>query len=114
MNMKNCKKCSDNMSALKLILIITGSIIAAAGILCLLMQLCKKKHHKKVCGCCDDECDTIDSWDIDEDVLSELELDDDEDCGCTECSNPECATCQGISEPDESETDKASDDAEQQ
>ncbi|MCI8388088.1 MAG: hypothetical protein HFE63_06425 [Clostridiales bacterium] len=92
--MKNCKKCSENsMSALKLILIITGSIVAAVGILCMIMKLCKKKHClKPVECCCGHDEDTVDSWDIDEDVLDDLILDDD-DCGCVECSNPECGSC---------------------
>ena len=41
--MKKIQRCeSGSASALKLVLIITGSIIAAAGILLLIMKLCKK------------------------------------------------------------------------
>lgn len=82
--MKNCKKNCGSMSALKLALIITGSIVAAAGVVALILSLCKKKHHVKnhVCDCCDAP-ESSDSWDIDEDALGELELDD--DCCCDEC-----------------------------
>lgn len=85
--MKNCKKKCDSSSALKLALIITGSIVAAAGIIMLIIKLCKKSGAKHICDCCCDELDNNDSWDIDEDALGELELDDDccEDCSCCEC-----------------------------
>lgn len=72
---------SESMNALKLALIITGSVVAAAGIIMILMHMCKKKHHRKAHGCCCGiENDVSDSWDIDEDILNELELDDDEEC----------------------------------
>ena len=70
------------MSALKLAVIITGSIVAAAAIIMLVMKLCKKKCAPKHCACGCDDHDDIDSWDIDEDALGELELDDDCECGC--------------------------------
>lgn len=70
------------MSGLKLALIITGSIVAAAAIIMVICKLCKKKcaHKRCECGCADH--DEFDSWDIDEDVLGELELDDECECGC--------------------------------
>lgn len=90
--MKNSNRKSDSMSALKLALIITGFIVAAAGIVLLIVKLCKKKcHTKKVCDCCFDDEESIDSWDIDEDALGELELDDDCDCCCDSCEKEETA-----------------------
>ena len=98
--MKNCKKKCESMSALKLALIITGSIVAAAGIVLLIVKLCKKKcHTKRVCDCAGD-FGTNDSWDIDEDALGDLELDDDCDCDC--CCGDDA----------EEEIEKAADDAE--
>ena len=100
--MKNKKNCGS-MSALKLALIITGSIVAAAGIVVLILSICKKKCHKKhVCDCCG-ETESNDSWDIDEDALSELELDDD-DCCCDECGAHDV---EEDGEPAEAETEAA-------
>jgi hypothetical protein len=78
--MKKYNKCGQNeMSALKLAMIITGSIVAAAGIILIIMRVCKKKHQHKVHDCCCGiDADEADSWDIDEDVLTELELDDED------------------------------------
>ena len=51
--MKKCKKyCEEGCGALKLALIITGSIVAAAGIILLLLKLFKRKHVKLPCDCC--------------------------------------------------------------
>ncbi len=78
--MRNQSKNSGGMSALKLILIITGSIVAAAGIIYLVLKFLKKKNAGKLdCCCCDDE------WEYDdEDLLGDLRFDDEEccDCGC--------------------------------
>ena len=106
--MKKIQRCeSGSASAPKLVLIITGSIIAAAGILLLIMKLCKKKHACKLHDfCCHDDSDSIDSWDIDEDALSELELDDEDEtceaCGCDDsCDCGETCECGDSSECDE-------------
>ena len=107
--MKNKKNC-ESMSALKLALIITGSIVAAAGIVVLILSICKKKCHKKhVCDCCDAP-ESNDSWDIDEDALGELELDDD-DCCCDECGAHD-AEEDGEPTEAEAETEEKADDAE--
>ena len=54
--MKKCKKyCEEGCGALKLALIITGSIVAAAGIILLLLKLFKRKHVKLPCDCCCDD-----------------------------------------------------------
>ena len=99
--MKNCKKNCESMGAVKLALIITGSIVAAAGVILLLIKLCKKKcHTKKVCDSCHEDLGPSDSWDIDEDVLGDLELDDDCDC---------CCDCEG--EDSEDDVEKASEEA---
>ncbi|MBE6610882.1 MAG: hypothetical protein E7632_00200 [Ruminococcaceae bacterium] len=88
--MKKTNK-KSGLSAFQLILIITGSIIAAAGILFVILQICKKKANKKAADacCCEDELDDLDAWDIDEDILSELALDDEECC----CDCADCAEC---------------------
>ncbi len=78
--MKNQSKNSSGISTLKLILIITGSIVAAAGIIFLVYKLLKKKQAKKAfdgCCFCEDE-----DWELDDDILGELRFDDDEDCDC--------------------------------
>ncbi len=105
--MKNCKKKCESSSALKLALIITGSIVAAAGIILLIVKLCKKSGAKHVCDCCCDELDNSDSWDIDEDALGELELDDD-------CCDGDCTDCCGCDEApvEETEAPAESNDAE--
>lgn len=103
--MKKCKKyCEEGCGALKLALIITGSIVAAAGIILLLLKLFKRKHVKLPCDCCCDDHESDDSWDIDEDVLNELELDDsDED---------ETKGCDAEAEDTEEEVEEASEDEE--
>ena len=107
--MKNCKKKCESMRALKLALIITGSIVAAVGIVILILKLCKKKcHANQVCDCCCDESESNDSWDIDEDALGELELDDD-DCCCDECGADDAEEDGEASAP---EAEEKSDDAE--
>lgn len=101
--MKNCKKKCDSMSALRLALIITGSIVAAAGVILLIVKLCKKKSHtSKACECHDD-FSSNDSWDIDEDALGDLELDDDCDCDCCCGANPEQETEEASAPASESE-----------
>ena len=94
--MKNNKK-KSGLSALQLALIITGSIIAAAGILFAILQICKKKANKKAADacCCEDDLLDLDEWELDEDILSELGLDEEEEgegccCGCEDCA--ECAS----------------------
>ena len=87
--MKKNKKSASHLSALQLALIITGSIVAAAGIITAIIMICKKKAAKKKAEALED--DSIDLWDIDEDILSELELDEEEcccgeDCDCTDCA----------------------------
>ncbi len=64
-------------SPLKLALIITGSIVVAAGIVLLILKLLKKKKANAAldCGC---DCGCEDEWfDGDEDYLGELAGDDD-------------------------------------
>ncbi len=76
--MRNESKNSGGISTLKLILIITGSIIAAAGIIFLVYKILKKKQARKALdGCC--FCDD-DEWELDDDILGELRFDDDECC----------------------------------
>ena len=76
--MRNQSK-NSGISTLKLILIITGSIVAAAGIIFLVYKLLKKKQaNKGFDGCC--FCDD-DEWELDDDILGELRFDDDE-CDC--------------------------------
>ena len=88
--MKNNKK-KVGLSALQLALIITGSIIAAAGIVVVILQILKKKANKKAAeACCCDELDDLEGWDIDEDILSELDLE--EDGCCCECAD--CTACE--------------------
>ena len=98
--MKKCKKyCEEGCGALKLALIITGSIVAAAGIILLLLKLFKRKHVKLPCDCC-----SVDSWDFEVDFLNELELDDsDED---------ETKGCDAEAEDTEEEVEEASEDEE--
>ncbi len=95
--MKQCKK-KNSLSALQLALIITGAILAAAGIILLILKLCKKcpvhsKSKKHI-----DDSDIFDgndeSWDVDEDLFDNIDLDDDEmgsDCGG--CGCPACDDC---------------------
>lgn len=79
--MKKYKRCGQNesMNALKLAIIITGSIVAAAGIILIIMRIYRKNHQHKIHDCCCGiDGEEADSWDIDEDILTELELDDDD------------------------------------
>ena len=67
------------ISPLKLALIITGSVVAAAGIVLLILKLVKKSKANKALDCCDC-CDCGDEWfDGDEDLLGDLRFDDDAD-----------------------------------
>ena len=79
--MRNQSKNSGGMSTLKLILIITGSIVAAAGIIFVVYKLIKKAQAKKALGegCC--LCDE-DEWEFDDDILGDLRFDDEELCDC--------------------------------
>ncbi len=88
--MKNSTK-KTGLSPLQLALIIGASVIAAVGILILIMQICKKKANKKAADacCCEGDLEDIEAWDIDEDILAELGLDEDETeeiCGCADCA----------------------------
>ncbi|MBQ2707657.1 MAG: hypothetical protein IJF67_05275 [Clostridia bacterium] len=93
--MKNKKKAG--LSALQLALIIAGSVIAAAGIVIVILQILKKKANKKAAEacCCCDELDDLEGWDIDEDILSELDLEEEGCCGecadCTACETEDAA-----------------------
>ena len=89
------KNKNSGMSALKLALIITGSIVVAAGIIFAVVSLIKKHRERKAlaaCDCCDC-CE--DDWSFDDDMLGELRFDDeDEDehehccaCGCADCES---------------------------
>lgn len=85
---------NSGISPLKLALIITGSIVAAAGIIFVVVKLIKKAEEKKAlaacdCGCCDC-CD--DAWDFgDDDILGDLRFDE-EDADCCE-GGCDCADC---------------------
>ena len=66
-------------STLKLVLIITGSILAAAGIIFAIIKFCKKKAKAKDAEAETetDETETQDeNWDIDEKIIESLELDE--------------------------------------
>ena len=76
--MKNNKK---SLSAFQLILIITGSIVAAAGIVFAAVKLLKKYCPKLACHCCDE--DDYEDWEFDDDMLDQL--DDNEECDCCDC-----------------------------
>lgn len=81
---KNTK--NSGLSALKLALIITGSIVAAAGIILILAKLIKKKKAIGEGCCCDCGCDCDDEWfSEDEDYLGDLRYDEDDEDGC--CQN---------------------------
>ncbi len=88
--MKNCKK-SSGLTPLQLTLIIVGAIIAAVGIMVLIMQICKKKCNKNAIDacCCECEPDELDGWEIDDDILRELDFDDEDECDC-DCCCDEC------------------------
>ncbi len=76
----------SGITPFKLALIITGSIIAAAGIIFLVVKLMKKAQEKKLLASCDCGCDCCDeAWEFDEDMLGDLRFDDEEccDCGCS-------------------------------
>ncbi len=75
---------NSGISTFKLILIITGSIVAAAGIIFVLYKFIKKKQSNKTFdGCCCEE----DEWEFDDDLLNELRFDDEENCDCGNISN---------------------------
>ncbi len=75
--MNNSKK-NSGLSPLALILIITASIVAAVGIVFLVLNILKKRRAKKLEPWCDD----ADSWELDDDLLSDLRFDDDDECCC--------------------------------
>ncbi len=82
---------NSGISPLKLALIITGSIVAAAGIIFVVVKLLKKADEKRAlaacdCGCCDC-CD--DGWEFDEDMMGELRFDEDEECCDGACVSDE-------------------------
>ncbi len=86
--MRNSTK-NSNFSGLKLALIITGSIVAAAGVLFIFYKIYKKNHPTLD----DKHCDDFDSWELDDDLFADLDFDDEDgicDCGCSDdcdCSN---------------------------
>ena len=106
--MKATKK-KAHLSALQLALIIAGAVIAAAGIVVLILQILKKKANKKAAAacCCCDELDDLDGWDIDEDILSELDLDADGVC----CES--CEACACDCEAEEAPAEEAVEDTEE-
>ncbi len=76
---------NSGINGLKLALIITGSIVAAAGIIFLVVKLIKKAEERKMLSCdCGFDCDCCDEdWGFDEDMLGDLRFDDEEDeCDC--------------------------------
>lgn len=76
--MRNHQKNSGGMSTLKLILVITGSITLAAGIIFVVYKLLKKRQQEKALkGCCCED----DDWELDDDILGDLCFDD-EPCDC--------------------------------
>ncbi len=81
----------NQFSALKLILIITGSIIAAAGVIYAICKFCKKN-----CKCCNpfkDELDGDEWWnDDDSDVLSSFDTEEPDECDCCDCCDCEDKT----------------------
>jgi len=82
------------MDALKLAFIITGSIVAAAGIILMLWKLLKKKKAVPAGDDFDGNEELPDlSWDSDD--FSELEVDD---AACDQCENPDCDACQTTAE----------------
>ncbi|MBQ8551851.1 MAG: hypothetical protein IJ428_03450 [Clostridia bacterium] len=84
---------NSGISPLKLALIITGSIVAAAGIIFVAVKLVKKAQEKKALAACDCECGCDccdDAWEFDDDMLGELRFDEDEDCCEDDC---ECGSC---------------------
>ncbi len=79
---------NSGINGLKLALIITGSIVAAAGIIFLVVKLIKKAEERKMlsCGCGCDCCD--DDWGFDEDMLGDLRFDDEEyECECSKAKD---------------------------
>ena len=56
----------------------------------------KKKCNKKAAdACCCEDMEDLDAWELDEDILSELDLEEDGCCGecadCTACEAEEAA-----------------------
>ena len=73
------KNDKNGLSPLALVLIITASIVAAAGIILLVLKLVQKKREKSALDCCDC-CDELDSWEFDdEDLFGDLSFDGDEE-----------------------------------
>ncbi len=74
------KNKKSGLSPIAMILIITTSIVAAAGIILLVLKFVQKKREKSAlegCDCCD--CDDLDSWEFDDaDILGDLSFDDEE------------------------------------
>ncbi len=88
--MKTNKSERNGLSTLQLILIITVSIVAAVGIVFLVLTFLKKKNEKRAIKNCN--CDELDEWTFDDDLLSDLCFDDEEyeeDCGCCHCHDDE-------------------------
>lgn len=72
------KKSKKSLSPIALVIIITTSIVAAAGIIWLALKFIQKKREKKALECCD-LCDDLDSWDLDDsDIIGDLSFDDEE------------------------------------
>lgn len=73
------KNNKNGLSPLALVLIITASIVAAAGIILLVLKFVQKKREKCALDCCDC-CDELDSWEFDdEDLFGDLSFDGDEE-----------------------------------
>ncbi len=86
--MKTNKNERNGLSTLQLILIITTAILAAVGIVFLVLSFLKKRDEKRAIKNCN--CDELDEWTFDDDLLSDLCFDDeDEDCGCCHCHDDE-------------------------
>lgn len=86
-------KKNEGLSTLQLLLIITGSIVAAVGIIFLIMKFCKKNADKRALKSC--YCDDADEWEFDDDLLDDLRFDDGVECGCC------CDECEPKSEMSE-------------
>lgn len=83
----------NEMSALKLALIITGSIVAASAILLVVLKFLRKKYGSH-CECCPEVDDLLDLWESDDDDCH-VEIEDgscnescEGSCGCG-CEKPE-------------------------
>ena len=100
--MNNSKK-NSGLSPLALILIITASIVAAVGIVFLVLNILKKQRAKKLEPWCDD----VDSWELDDDLLSDLRFDDDDECCCgCDCHDDIAEAVDGAIEEIEAVTDE--------